>query len=159
MQTFLPHPDFQRSARSLDRQRLGKQRVEALQILRAIQDPSYGWQNHPAVRMWRGYEEALALYGWTMCREWRERGYVDNTARKLLDEGGVPYRMEEGPDGEAWPVPEVGLEDVELPPWLGDESLHRSHRSRLVQKDPDHYGPLFPDAPADLDYVWPEPPP
>ena len=33
MQTFLPFPDFQQSAAVLDRVRLGKQRVEALQIL------------------------------------------------------------------------------------------------------------------------------
>ncbi|HET9348893.1 MAG TPA: pyrimidine dimer DNA glycosylase/endonuclease V, partial [Arthrobacter sp.] len=31
MQTFLPFPDFQQSAAALDRARLGKQRVEALQ--------------------------------------------------------------------------------------------------------------------------------
>jgi len=29
MQTFLPYPDFARSAAVLDRQRLGKQRLEA----------------------------------------------------------------------------------------------------------------------------------
>ena len=34
MQTFLPYPDFARSAAVLDRQRLGKQRVEVLQILK-----------------------------------------------------------------------------------------------------------------------------
>ncbi|CAM5346647.1 Cytoplasmic protein OS=Streptomyces chartreusis OX=1969 GN=CP983_00565 PE=4 SV=1 [Streptomyces chartreusis] len=31
MQTFLPHPDFRQTALLLDRRRLGKQRVEALQ--------------------------------------------------------------------------------------------------------------------------------
>ena len=35
MQTFLPYPDFARSARCLDNRRLGKQRVESYQILRA----------------------------------------------------------------------------------------------------------------------------
>ncbi len=42
-----------------------------------------------------------------------------------------------------------------LPPWLGDEALHLSHRSALVRKDPDHYRPQFPDVPDDLPYVWP----
>jgi hypothetical protein len=42
-----------------------------------------------------------------------------------------------------------------LPPWLGDDELHRSHQSALVRKDPDHYRPLFPDVPDDLPYVWP----
>ena len=36
MQTFLHEPDFARNARALDSRRLGKQRVEALQILRAL---------------------------------------------------------------------------------------------------------------------------
>ncbi|MDQ1681515.1 MAG: hypothetical protein QOH99_56, partial [Frankiaceae bacterium] len=35
MQTFLPYADFGASARVLDDRRLGKQRVETLQILRA----------------------------------------------------------------------------------------------------------------------------
>jgi hypothetical protein len=42
-----------------------------------------------------------------------------------------------------------------LPPWLGDEDLHLSHRSALVRKDPEHYRPHFPDVPDDLPYVWP----
>ena len=37
MQTFLPYPDFKKSASCLDYKRLGKQRVEGLQILNAIQ--------------------------------------------------------------------------------------------------------------------------
>lgn len=49
MQTFLPFPSFIESARVLDNKRLCKQRVECLQILKALHDPSYGWQNHPAV--------------------------------------------------------------------------------------------------------------
>ena len=34
--TFLPYPDFVKSAKALDYKRLGKQRVEAWQILRAL---------------------------------------------------------------------------------------------------------------------------
>ena len=49
MQTFLPYPDFVASARCLDRRRLGKQRVEVLQLLRALLVPGSGWANHPAV--------------------------------------------------------------------------------------------------------------
>jgi len=36
MQTFLPYPDFEASLRALDYRRLGKQRLEALQLIRAI---------------------------------------------------------------------------------------------------------------------------
>lgn len=36
MQTFLPYEDFEQTASVLDRQRLGKQRVETLQLLKAL---------------------------------------------------------------------------------------------------------------------------
>jgi hypothetical protein len=36
MQTFLPYPDFRESLQVLDNKRLGKQRVEAYQIISAI---------------------------------------------------------------------------------------------------------------------------
>ena len=50
MQTFLPYAGFDRTARALDPRRLGKQRVEALQMLRRQLVPNYGWRHHPAVK-------------------------------------------------------------------------------------------------------------
>lgn len=49
MQTFLPYPDFRATAKVLDRQRLGKQRVETKQILLALERPGTptGWGRHP----------------------------------------------------------------------------------------------------------------
>ena len=47
MQTFLPYPDFSESAAHLDRKRLGKQRAETVQVLRALTVPGYGWRRHP----------------------------------------------------------------------------------------------------------------
>jgi len=47
MQTFLPYPDVEASARVLDTKRLGKQRVECLQVLRGLTIPTYGWCHHP----------------------------------------------------------------------------------------------------------------
>lgn len=146
MQTFLPYPSFQRSARVLDRRRLGKQRVEALQCLRALRIAGYGWRHHPVVRMWRGYDEALAAYGLAVCREWVRAGHADTVAGKIVAElGRVPR-------------PQAELRRAaRLPPWLGRRAFHRSHRSALVRKDPDRYRPLFPDVPDDLPYVWPQP--
>ena len=43
MQTFLPYADFAESARALDQKRLGKQRVEVIQIVRALTRETYGW--------------------------------------------------------------------------------------------------------------------
>ncbi|WP_160050234.1 MULTISPECIES: MSMEG_6728 family protein [unclassified Nocardiopsis] len=146
MQTFLPYPAFSACARTLDDRRLGKQRVETLQILRALVWPRYGWKNHPAVAMWRGFVPALAGYGVAVCREWRRRGYADSVLASLtaFTGGRVPE--------EAW----LWERDM-LPPWLGAEDLHASHRSSLVDKDGAHYRPLFPDVPGGLPYVWPRP--
>jgi hypothetical protein len=146
VQTFLPHPDFAASARALDDRRLGKQRVEALQVLRALHRPGYGWRHHPAVHMWRGYERALAWYGLTVCEEWISRGRADTCWGKILEE----IRLLTGDPHLAPPA----LHTAPRPPWLGDERLHASHRASLLRKDPEHYGSRF-DDPGDLPYFWP----
>src|SRR4051812_44766655 len=148
MQTFLPYPDFEATARVLDTRRLGKQRVEVIQIVRALTRPAYAWKSHPAVLMWSGYEEVLGTYGQVMSRVWVEQGFGDTCAATIADD-----------------LAAVGIEGLraqealaaagELPPWLGDEALHRSHQSALVRKDPDFYGPRFPGIPDDLPYLWP----
>ena len=145
MQTFLPYPDFARSARVLDSPRLGKQRVETLQILRALLLPSYGWQTHPAVVMWRGRIPALTRYGLDMVDEWVARGHADSTAPQLAEFAPHVVAMSQAELAAA------GL----LPTWLGRENLHRSHRSNLLRKAPQAYTPLFPGESGDLPYVWP----
>ncbi len=148
MQTFLPYADFERSARALDPRRLGKQRVETIQVVRALTRPGYGWANHPAVLMWKGYEEALGRYGFTCCAVWTELGFADTCARTIatdLRAAGVTTVRTQTELVSA----------CELPPWLGDEAMHRSHRSALLRKDSQHYGPLFPGTPDDLPSVWP----
>ncbi|MGQ1838418.1 MSMEG_6728 family protein [Kocuria turfanensis] len=145
MQTFLPYPDFTRSARALDRKRLGKQRVEALQVLRAATVPGYGWYRHPATAMWTGHVPALVAYGRAMVDEWTARGGADSTAWQIRE--FAPEAWDRYPDdGVAHP-----------PPWLGDDAFHRSHRSKLLSKDQELYRDVFPDDTAGLDYVWPEP--
>ena len=148
VQTFLPYPDFERSARALDRKRLGKQRVETIQVIRALTRRDYGWKHHPAVLMWEGFEEALGRYGLACCEAWTELGFGDTCALTIatdLRTAGVDAVRTQ---------PELAAADA-LPPWLGDEAVHRSHQSALVRKDHEHYSALFPGIPDDVDYVWP----
>ena len=140
MQTFVPWPDAAESARSLDQARLGKQRVEALQVLRAITLPTYGWQSHPAIAMWRGYRPALTAYSLAVTDEWIAQGHADTVRPQIA---------------EFAPGVEAGTAGLDLPAWWGDEAVHLSHRSKLVQKDPEHYRGVFPGTPEDLDYAWP----
>lgn len=135
MQTFLPYPNFALSAQALDWQRLGKQRVEAAQILQSLRSGlSGGWSRHPAVVMWRDCELALELYHDCCLREWERRGYRNS----------MPYRFSLAKKDEiVWPW------------WLGIPEFHASHRSALLHKNPDYYARHeWPDEPR-LDYWWP----
>jgi Pyrimidine dimer DNA glycosylase len=145
MQTFLPAADFTESARLLDNPRLGKQRVECLQVLRALELPDYGWANHPVVTMWRGHTAGLVVYALAMVRVWRERGFADSTETLIA---------EFAPDAATMTQAEAAAAGL-LPSWVGDEELHLSHRSNLLAKDPEFYLPRFPGEPADLPYKWP----
>lgn len=137
MQTFLPYEDFAESARVLDRQRLGKQRVETLQILNALVTGK-GWINHPATKMWRDHIPALVLYQHAVCHEWtHNRGYRDTCLEKTIN------------------IAQTDGTNAVMPMWLGDQTFHLSHQSNLVRKDPAFYGPQFPGVPDTLPYIWP----
>ncbi|HEX4148137.1 MAG TPA: pyrimidine dimer DNA glycosylase/endonuclease V, partial [Pirellulales bacterium] len=75
MHTFLPYPNFERSLRCLDNQRLGKQRLEAMQILRCHEGLMRSWTNHPAVLMWREHPRWLKQYYNACLAEWERRGF------------------------------------------------------------------------------------
>lgn len=147
MQTFLPYPSYTKSARVLDDKRLGKQRVECKQILRALgvevggMATGKGWRNHPATRMWRGYEHSLCNYAIAMCTEWLRRGFADS----LLPE----FRAARSALRGSWQL------FAPRPHWVGSHSLHASHRSNLLRKDRSHYGQFGWAEPDHLPYVWP----
>lgn len=137
MQTFVPDVTFELSVGVLDNKRLGKQRVETLQIFRALTVPTYGWKNHPAVLMWKGYEGALVAYGIECCVQWIDRGFQD---------GMLPVFMSlVVPDGASF----------EYPKWWGDWRMHQSHQSNLLRKDPSWYRQFNWKVPDDLPYFWP----
>lgn len=136
MQTFLPFDSFFLSAKALDYRRLGKQRVECKQILRALMGETKGWVNHPATKMWKGHEYALCAYAYDICSEWRHRGYNDTLLPYFED---LIYEL---------PI-------CSNPKWLGDKAFHASHRSNLLRKDPVHYSQFGWKEPPDLPYVWP----
>ena len=139
MQTFLPYCDFDKSAKCLDRQRLGKQRSE-VKILLASLTSSSGWFNHPAAKMWKGYEAALVDYGFHICDEWILRGYKD-TVRYWLTDFMLAH----------------GYDKFVAPPWLtGDDCpLCVSHRSNLLRKDPEWYVQFGWTEDDTVPYFWP----
>ena len=139
MQTFIPYgDDFTANAKVLDRQRLGKQRVEGLQILYTLTGVSTGWRNHPAVKAWVGHEELLAHYVFAMCDEWTGRGYKDTCRDKV----------------RSLFVTISDLADLPRFGWLVDPEVALSHRANLVRKLPEHYGVLWADIDPSTPYKW-----
>lgn len=139
MQTFVPEDTFEASVAVLDRQRLGKQRVETLQIMNALAGLSKGWTNHPATRMWRGYERALLSYQAATIQEWEFRGYNDTCWQKTVDVYTKHFPI----------VP------FEYPHWWGDNRVHDSHKAALVFKAPDWYTEYYPNVVGEYNYYWP----
>ena len=144
MQTFLPYADFDETARVIDSQRLGNQCYrEGLTLLRG------GWPNHPASKMWRGHERALALYCLALVREMRRRG---RWRHEVIVRWARYYHQQR-----------LTLPDTGMPEWLGREDIHSSHRAVLLYKDLSWYGrfgwteqPLPPDpVTGKFGYVWP----
>jgi len=136
--TFLPYPSFSESMKCLDYKRLGKQRVECHQILGILLDwptkdgkKRTGWINHPAVRMWRGYSEALKSYMNESVHQWVELGKANSY--------------------DYWDV----AADVEMPPWMGDEKVHSGHRQVLLHKDYNWYSQYGWVEEPKYDYYWP----
>ena len=133
MQTFLPYKSYRKTFKVLDYRRLGKQRVEAKQILNVLLDRTQtkGWRNHPITKMWRGYEDALKVYFNICVKEWIRRGY-NNT-----------MELEEMPDTP-----------IQYPHWFGDDRIHSSHRANLLRKDYKYYSQYNWTEDVEAPYVW-----
>jgi hypothetical protein len=136
LNTFLPYPDFVKSAQCLDYRRLGKQRVEAWQIYLALTKENYGWKNHPIVKMWNGYAYWLLYYGVCICLEWRNRGYKDTMLDKFVKE---------------W---RTYTSCYYKPKWLGNKNFHSAMRSNLLRKDKKYYSKFGWKEKDNLLYYW-----
>lgn len=139
MQTFMPEHTYIQSAKRLDNKRLGKQRIEVWQIYNSLSNPDYGWKNHPAVLMWKGYEIGLLFYGIAICFEWRRRGFKDT----LLEKFRLALKLDKRTNTAVYP------------PWMVNKKLITSHRSNLLRKNPTHYRQFWPKLTDKLPYYWP----
>lgn len=135
MQVFAPFDNFCETAKSLDMRRLGKQRVECYQLLKINYGLTTAWSHHPVSKMWRSYSHFLSLYAFAICDEWIVRGYKDSVSSKIS-----------GLFMEHKPI-------YVKPPWWTDYSYHRSHRSNLSRKNPEHYSKFWYE-PDNLPYIY-----
>ena len=146
MQTFLPYADFKKSAECLDYRRLGKQRLEAKQIIDLLEKhdagediSKLGWGNHPAVRMWIGHTYLLKAYYNEILDEWIRRGYKNNMKHYDI------------PISDDWLNPYAPYEQ---PPWRFRKDFHDAHKSKLLQKDYEYYKQFEWDVDLNLEYKW-----
>ena len=135
MNTFLPYKSFKKTAKCLDYKRLGKQRIEAFQIIQTIKaiksNSSYGWKNHPAVLMWIKYPNSLKQYHNIIINEWINRGYKNN----------MPFLKIHG--------------KIKHPPWLGNRKFHSYHKANLLRKNFNYYSKFKWKETPTKGYYWP----
>ena len=133
MQTFLPHKSFEKSAQVLDYKRLGKQRCECKQILNILlnRTTSKAWRQHPAVKMWVGYENALKEYYNCIVNEWIKRGYKNAMQFEEIEE------------------------EIIYPTWFENEEFFASHRANLLRKNKEYYSQFGWSEEDNLPYIWP----
>lgn len=130
--TWMPHSSFEESVHSLTENDLRRQLLHNLQILLALEHPEYGWQNHPAVMMWRNHNEALRRYHHAAIEEWITRGNLN------------PFQL-------------FDVRETPEPPWMGNPDFHSSHRSNLVRLNYAAYGTQWRGTDINLPYYWPNP--
>lgn len=116
---YLPFADFELSAQALDTRRLGNQRKDAFELLEALLSNKESSFETTLVDMWRGYESALANYNIALSKEIDRRGYVDDYYYEtflLMNKYALSFL------------------EAKRPHWLGNESIHSSHRSALKRE-------------------------
>jgi hypothetical protein len=147
IQTFVPFTNNAQSAAALDNKRLNKQLLEGRQIYKILASgqSSGAWVNHPAVKMWRGYENALFKYLNAIKDECVRRGISTEKNWNALTEMHE-WNWNRG-------------NNVVMPPWWGDKRVHQSHKNNLYRKDSNHYAEFSNDEFISCcdrcNYFWP----
>ncbi|QIN54404.1 hypothetical protein [Cedratvirus kamchatka] len=151
MQTFLPllfvydedktllenlQDYFAKVASMMDRQRTGKQRVEAMQLLDVLlsRKPLSSWKNHPATKMWSPWPEALKLYHNMFIQEWIKRGYKNTMKLEKIDENKI--------------------EEQGVPEFLTNRHFIERMQANLLSKDVDFYGEYGWQVQPTTGYFW-----
>jgi len=147
MQTFVPFDNFEDSAAVLDSKRLNKQLLEGRQIYKilASNQTSGAWVNHPAVKMWRGFDTALFEYLRVIKDECLYRNIQTEKNWNALTEMHE-WNWHRG-------------NSIVMPHWWGNDKVHQSHRNNLYRKDSEHYAEFVNDSFVSCcekcNYFWP----
>lgn len=144
MQVFLPEANFAKCAKVLDTKRLVKQLLEGRQIMNVLagESTTKGWHNHPAVKMFTGYEKTLYQYLKAIRDEMQSRNYKWENNWSVIQD---LYDRHFADDPQA------------APHWMVDnEEFARvltTHRGRLWEKNPEHYAQYKDEGRVFMKYV------
>jgi hypothetical protein len=160
--TFVLSTNMRESFTLLDNKRLGKQRLEAKQIIELLSEYDRtgklegGFSKHPACKMWVGHTDALKAYFNLCVREWIRRGFKNTL--ELYDVNEDDYSSTPCEFDGTTTVFMSELNDAEYPLWISFPPLINSHRASLYRKDPVFYAHFRDglDDYVDRGYLWPE---
>ena len=110
--------------------------LEADGIIQILAGARKGYRNHPAVKMWEGYSDALLCYRNACVGEWLKRRLHYGELQFLF---ATPYDTTQSSG----------------PSWLGDERFHSSHRAALLMKYPEWYSQFGWKEKPEINYFWP----
>jgi hypothetical protein len=131
--TFVTADTPMECAKVLSTKHLGKQRLEAYQIIRVLLGQQNGYKNHPICKMWYENVDGLKYYYNCCIDEWVARGFK-NTMVKYDD-----------------------IKDPALPWWFTNKQIQACHMASLVRKN-DEYITKFNiqnyDSYLDHGYIW-----
>src|SRR3989304_1466704 len=137
----MPIPSVQSSIACLDRKRLWKQVLEAREIIQILKDKKDSrWWHHPAVLMWKGYEDCLIYYFNTALQRCLDLGF--NTKIEFIKRSNIIDCFDSS---------------FVYPFWFGYEKFHKSHRIALLTKLYEHYKEFGwkEQSNPDYEYFWP----
>jgi hypothetical protein len=151
--TYLPYSDFAGTFKCLSDYDVGRQMHEAGLALDYIVGLGSDklWPRRRVTRMWHDYPCALALYHSLVIREHVMRG--GRPMRVPAYDIYHEYKIETLHYAHRKMVP---VEEIEYPPWLGEEKLRDSHRAALLVRNPEHYGQFGWDVDISTPLWWPE---
>ena len=133
MQVFHPYKSALKSIQCLDNSRMGKQRLECIQILLANNNIDTEWEvpksvpPHKNVVLWKNYSGYLFYYLGILLNEWEDRGMKNFVCRGMYEKLRNIY----------------GLQENTKRPRFIDNKFIQTQRLSLLNKKMEHYYKFF----------------
>ena len=144
--TFIVSTNLKKNFKILDRRRLGKQRLECLQIINALEGTSTGYINHSATKAFysenkkelKNNIKALKIYYNYCLREWIKRGYKNSMEFYTI------YKDIDKDTYEEYTSYNNRREGIVYMPWFFSyRPFILSHQASLLRKEKDYYKEYF----------------